>query len=90
MFTFHISHVISKYRRSSIKKEVHAISFKRFRAIKNVKKIFAEGEKVLVINEIAKGKTTKSISERIDLHVMTKKESSDMIFEKSFKKAILA
>ena len=48
MFTFHISHVISKYRRSSIKKEVHAISFKSFRAVKNVKKILQKAKKSLL------------------------------------------
>ena len=34
-------------------------------------KDLAKGEKILIIKEIAKGKTTKSICERINLHVVT-------------------
>ena len=41
-----------------------------------------EGEKALIIKEIAKGKTNKSIDERIIRHVVI---DSDKIFEKSFK-----
>ena len=45
---------------------------------KGREKDLAESEKVLIINEIAKGKTTKSIPERIDLHVVTKIKDSDI------------
>ena len=41
-------------------------------------------EKILIIKEIAKGKTTKSISERINLHVVTEIGDSEKIFKKSF------
>ena len=45
-------------------------------------KDFAEGEKVLVIKEIAKVKTNKSIAEKINRCVMTKIGESARIFEK--------
>ena len=61
----------------------------KFSSKKGREKDLAEGEKVLIINEIAKCKTTKSISERIDPHMVTKIEDSDMIFQKSFKKETL-
>jgi DNA-binding NarL/FixJ family response regulator len=41
-----------------------------------------EAEKATIIKEIAKGKTTKSIAERINRHVVT---VSNKIFAKSFK-----
>ena len=44
-----------------------------------------EGEKLLVIKEIAKAKTTKSIGERINRCVMTEIGESVRIFAKSFK-----
>ena len=45
-------------------------------------KDFAEGEKVLVIKEIAKVKTNKSIGERINRCVMTEIGETVRIFEK--------
>ena len=45
-------------------------------------KDLAEGEKVLVIKEITKVKTNKSISERIKLSVMTEIGESVRIFGK--------
>ena len=45
-------------------------------------KDLAEGKKVLVIKEIAKVKTNKSIAERINRCVMTKIGESLRIFEK--------
>ena len=45
-------------------------------------KDLAEGEKVLVIKEITKVKTNKSISERIKLSVMTEIGKSVRIFGK--------
>ena len=45
-------------------------------------KDLAEGENVLVIKEIAKVKTNKSIAERINRCVMTKKGESVRIFGK--------
>ena len=45
-------------------------------------KDLAEGEKVLVIKEIAKVKTNKSIGERINRCVMTEKGETVRIFEK--------
>ena len=45
-------------------------------------KDLAEGEKVLVIKEIAKVKTNKSIAERINRCVMTKIGASFRIFVK--------
>ena len=47
-------------------------------------KDLVEGEKVLVIKEIAKVKTNKSIAERINLCVMTEIVESVRILEKSF------
>ena len=48
-------------------------------------KNLAEGEKVLVIKEIAKVKTNKSPAERINCCVMTEIGESARILEKSFK-----
>ena len=48
-------------------------------------KDLAEGEKVLVIKEIAKVKTSKSIAEIINRCVMTEIGESVRIFGKSFK-----
>ena len=44
-----------------------------------------EGEKLLVIKEIATAKTTRSIGERINRCVMTEIGESVRIFGKSFK-----
>jgi DNA-binding NarL/FixJ family response regulator len=46
------------------------------------RKDLTEAEKATIIKEIAKGKTTKSIAERINRHVVT---VSNKIFAKSFK-----
>ena len=48
-------------------------------------KDLAEGEKVVVIKEITKVKTNKSIVERINRCVMTQIGESLRILEKSFK-----
>ena len=48
-------------------------------------KNLAEGEKFLVIKEITKVKTNKSIAERINRYVMTEIGESVRIFGKSFK-----
>ena len=48
-------------------------------------KNLAEGEKVLVIKEIAKVKTNKSPAERINCCVMAEIGESVRILEKSFK-----
>ena len=48
-------------------------------------KDLAEGEKVLVIKEIAKLETNKSIAERINRCVMTEIGESVRILGKSFK-----
>ena len=61
LFAFHITHVISKSRRSSRKDLVHTV----------IVLDLAEGEEVLVIKEIAKVKTNKSIAERMNRCVMT-------------------
>ena len=63
--------MISKSRRSSRKEVVHAISLIIPRAIWNVEKTLAEGEKVLAIKEITKVKTNKSIVARMNRCVMT-------------------
>ena len=52
-------------------------------------KDLAEGEKVLVIKEIAKVKTNKSIAERINRRVMTKIGESVRIFGKIFQRGNL-
>ena len=52
-------------------------------------KDFAEGEKLLVMGEIAKVKTNKSISEGIRRCVMTEIGKSVRIFGKSFKEESL-
>ena len=81
LFAFHINHVISKSRRSSRKEVVHAISSIIPRAILDVEKtLIAEGEKVLVIKEITKVRTNKSIAERINRCVMTEIGESVRIF----------
>ena len=81
LFAFHINHVISKSRRSSRKEVVHAISLIIPRAILDVEKtLIAEGEKVLVIKEITKVRTNKSIAERINRCVMTEIGESVRIF----------
>ena len=85
LFAFHINHVISKFRRSSRKEVVHAISLIIPRAIWDVEKTCgkdAEGEKVLAIKEITKVKTNKSIAERINPCVMTEIGESVRIFGK--------
>ncbi|CAB3977339.1 Transposable element Tc3 transposase [Paramuricea clavata] len=69
MFTFHIGHVITKSSGSSIKEVVHGISSINHPAIWDVGK--TEAEKATIIKEIAKGKTTKSIAERINRHAVT-------------------
>ena len=48
-------------------------------------KDLAEGEKVLVINEIVKVKKNYSIAKRIDCCVMTEVSEDVRILEKSFK-----
>ena len=83
LFAFHIDHVISKCRRSSRKEVVHAISLLILPTIWNVEKtLIPEGEKLLVIKEIAKAKTTRSIGERINRCVMTEIGESVRIFGK--------
>ena len=53
-------------------------------------KDLAEGEKVLVIKEIAKVKTNKSIGERINRCAMTEiGETAVIIFEKIFQRGNL-
>ena len=49
-------------------------------------KDLAEGEKVLVIKEITKVRTNKSIAERINRCVMTEIGESVRIFEKIFQR----
>ena len=68
LFAFHINHVISKSRRSS----------------RNMGcgKDLVEGENVLVIKEIAKVRTNKSIAGRINRCVMTEIGESVRIFGK--------
>ena len=53
-------------------------------------KDLAEGEKVLVIKEIAKAKTAKSIVARINHCVMTKLDESVSIFAKIFQRRDLS
>ena len=53
-------------------------------------KDFAEGEKLLVIDEIGKVKTNKSIAERINRCVMTEKGESVRIFGKILQRVNLA
>ena len=85
LFAFHINHVISKFRRSSRKEVVRAIRLIIPRAIWDAEnKDLAEGEKVLVIKEIAKVKTNKSIAKRIYRCVMTEIGESVRIFVKMF------
>ena len=84
LFAFHINHVMSKSRRSSRKEVVHAISLIILRAIWNVEKTLQKAKKVVVIKEITKVKTNKSIAERMNCCVMTEIGESVKIFEKSF------
>ena len=50
---------------------VHGISFINHAAIWERRKDLTEAKKATIIKEIAKGKTTKSIAERINRHVVT-------------------
>ena len=52
-------------------------------------KDLAEGEKVLVINEIVKIKTNKSVAERINRCVITEIDESVKIFGKTFQRGNL-
>ena len=52
-------------------------------------KDLAEGEKVLVINEIVKIKTNKSVAERINRCVITEIDESVKIFGKIFQRGNL-
>ena len=81
LFAFHIDHVISKCRRTCRKEVVHAISLIILPTIRNVEDL-PEGEKLLVIKEIAKAKTTRSIGERKNRCVMTETGDSVRIFGK--------
>ena len=71
LFAFHINRVISKSRRFSRKEVVHAISLIIPRAIWHVEKTLRKAKRVLVIKEITKVKTNKSIAKRINRCVMT-------------------
>ena len=81
LFAVHINHVISKSRRSSRKEVVHAISLINSSSDMGCGKDLAEGEKVL-IKELAKVKTNKSIAERINRCVMTERGERVRIFRK--------
>ncbi len=71
ILTFHISHVISKSRRFSKKRVAHA-RYYFYNSLSNMGrgKNITEGEKALIIKEIARGKTNKSIDKRIIRHVV--------------------
>ena len=86
LFAFHINHVISNSRRSSRKEVVHAITINDFSSDIGCGKDLADGEKVLVIKEIAKVKTNKSFAERINRCVMTEIGESVRIFVKILQK----
>ena len=81
LFAFHINHVISKSRPSS-RRGGPRYYFNNSSSDMGCKKDLAKGEKVLVIKEIAKVKTNKSIAERINSYVMTKIGESVRIFGK--------
>ena len=72
LFAFHINHVISKSRLPSRKEVVHAISLIIPRAIWDVEKTLQKAKKSLLLKEIAKVKTNKSVAETINRCVVTK------------------
>ena len=84
LFAFHINHVISKCRRFSRRGGLR-YWFNNSSSDMGCGKDLAEGEKVLVMKEITKVRTNKSIAERINRCVMTEIRESVRIFGKSFK-----
>ena len=83
LFAFHINHVISKSRRSSKNEVVQAIRLIILRAIWNVEKTLQRAKNPLLLKEIGKVKTNKSIAKRINRCVMTEIGKTVRIFGKN-------